>query len=47
MYITSSKLKEIADDNIKFYENGRDFSEMVENTLGKGKIARFMLKTSI
>ena len=30
-----------ADDNSKFDENGRDFSKRVENTLGKGKIARY------
>ena len=29
--LDSSKLKEFADDNIKFYENGRKFSKMVEN----------------
>ena len=32
-------MKEFADDNIKFYENGRKFSEMVENSVGKGEIA--------
>ena len=30
------KLKEIADDNFKFNENGRKFSKRVENTVGKG-----------
>ena len=29
------KLKEFADDNLKFDENGRKFSEWVENTVGK------------
>ena len=29
-----------ADDNFKFDENGRKFSKQVENTLGKGEIAR-------
>ena len=38
--LDSSKLKKFADDNFKFYENGRDFSKMVENTVGKGEIAR-------
>ena len=35
----SSKLKEFADDNFEFDENGRKFSKMVENTVGKGEIA--------
>ena len=37
--LDSSKLKEFADDNFKFDENGRKFSKQVENTLGKGEIA--------
>ena len=36
----SSKLKEFADDNFEFDENGRKFSKRVENTVGKGEIAR-------
>ena len=36
-----SKLKELADDNFKFDENGRKFSKRVENTVGKGEIARY------
>ena len=32
----SSKLKEFADNNFKFDENGRKFSKSVENTVGKG-----------
>ena len=36
----SSKLKEFADDNFKFDENGRKFCKRVENTVGKGEIAR-------
>ena len=35
-----SKLKEFADDNFKFDENGRKLSKRVENTVGKGEIAR-------
>ena len=35
----SSKLKEFADNNFKFDENGREFSKRVENTMGKGEIA--------
>ena len=31
--LNSSKLKDFADDNFKFYENGRKFSKRVENTL--------------
>ena len=34
--LDSSKLKEFADDNFKFDENGRKFSKRVENT-GKRK----------
>ena len=36
-----SKLKEFADDNFKFDENGRKLSKWVENTVGKGEIARY------
>ena len=36
-----SKLKAIADDNFKFDENGRKFFRRVENTVGKGEIARY------
>ena len=32
-------MKEIADDNFEFDENGRKFSYRVENTVGKGEIA--------
>ena len=32
-------MKEFADDNYRFDENGRKFSKMVENTLGKEEIA--------
>ena len=34
-------MKEIPDDNFKFDENGRTFSKWVENTVGKGEIARY------
>ena len=37
--LDSSKLKEFADDNFKFDENGRKLSKWVENTVGKGEIA--------
>ena len=33
-------LKEFADDNFEFDENGRKFSKLLENTVGKGEIAR-------
>ena len=33
------KLKEFADDNFTFDENGRKFSRRVENIVGKGEIA--------
>ena len=36
-----SKLKEFADDNFEFDENGGKFSERVENTVGKGEIAPY------
>ena len=39
--LDSSKLQEFADDNFKFDENGRKFSKRVENTVGKGEIARY------
>ena len=39
--LDSSKLKEFADDNFKFDENGRKISKQVENTVGKGEIARY------
>ena len=34
-------LKEIADDKFKFDKNGRKFSKLAENTVGKGEIARY------
>ena len=37
----SSKLKEFADDNFKFDENGRKLTKRVENTVGKGEIAHY------
>ena len=37
--LDSSKLKEFADNNSKFNENGRKFSKWVENTVGKREIA--------
>ena len=40
--ITLSKTKKkFVEDNFKFDENGRKFSKRVENTLGKGEIARY------
>ena len=39
--LDSSKLKEFADDNFKFDDNGRNLSKWVENTAGKGEIARY------
>ena len=38
--LDSSKLREFADNNFKFDENGGKFSERVENTVEKGEIAR-------
>ena len=34
-------LKEFADDNFKFDENGRKLSKQVENTVGKVEIAHY------
>ena len=42
----SSKLKEFADDNFKFDESGRKLSKRVENTVGKGEIARYEAQRS-
>ena len=39
--LDSFKLKEFADDNLKFDENSRKLSKRVENTVGKGEIARY------
>ena len=39
--LDSSKLKEFADENFRFDENGRKLSKRVENTVGKGEIARY------
>ena len=40
LILDSSKLKEFADDNFKFGENGSKLSKRVENTVEKGEIAR-------
>ena len=34
-------MEEFADDNFKFDENGGKLSKWVENTVGKGEIARY------
>ena len=39
--LDSSKLKQFADDNFKFDEIVRKLSKPVENTVGKGEIARY------
>ena len=39
--LESSRLKEFADDNSKFEENGRKFSKTVEITVGKREISPF------
>ena len=36
-----SKLKQSTDDNIQLYENSQKFSKWIENTVGKGEIARY------
>ena len=35
------KLKEIADNNFRLDENGKELSKRAENTVGKGEIARY------
>ena len=35
-------MKEFADDDFKIDENGRKFSKQVENTVGKGELARYV-----
>ena len=37
--LNTSKLKEFAGDNLRFEENGRKYSQWLENTVGKGEIA--------
>ena len=39
--LDSSKLKVFADDNFKFDKNSKTIFKQVENTVGKGKIARY------
>ena len=39
--LDSSKLKEFADGNFKFDENGRKLYKQVKNTVGKGDIVRY------
>ena len=34
-------MKEFADDNFKFDENGRELFKRIKNTVGKGEIARY------
>ena len=39
--LDTSKLKDFADDNLKFEENGRKLFKPVENIVGKEEIARY------
>ena len=39
--LDSSKFKAFADENFEFDDNGRKFSKWLENTVGKGEIARY------
>ena len=39
--LDSSKLKAFADDNFELNENGRKFSNQIENIAGKGEIAHY------
>ena len=43
----TSKLKDFADDNFKFDENGKQFSKWVENTAGTGEIAHSVFKRPV
>ena len=36
--LDSSNLKELTDNNFELDENGRKFSKLVENTVGKGEL---------
>ena len=38
---TNFRLEEFSDDNFRFDENGKKISKRVENTVGKGEIARY------
>ena len=40
-FLDSSNLKKFADDNFKVDESGRMFFKQVENTVGRGEIARY------
>ena len=40
-FLDSSKLKEFADDNFKFSENGRKFFKWIENIVEKGENIRY------
>ena len=39
--LDSSKLKEFADDNVEFDKSEKKLSKQIENTVGKGEIARY------
>ena len=39
--LDSSKMKDFADDNFKFDENGRKFCKKVKDTVGKGEISSY------
>ena len=40
MILWENNGKEFVDDNFEFYENGRNFSKWLENSVWKGEIAR-------
>ena len=42
-----SKLKEFADNNFKFDESGRKLPKRVENTVGKGEVARYVFSKGL
>ena len=41
-FLYSFKVKRFADDNFKFYDNGKKFSKRIENTVGRGEIACYV-----
>ena len=40
-FLDSSKLKDFADDNFKFDQNSLKLFKPIENTVGRGEIARY------
>ena len=45
--LDSSKLKQFADETLKFNENGGNFFKWVDNTVGKGEIAHYVFSNDL